>query len=134
MNKEKTLVGKYLESIIPHGEYGYMSIFDTILRMMIGKTDDIRVGKCSHNAILERERDAKGKNPEHYCRCCGICVNEVGIGRCNDFLVIRNRKCRGPICIDCMKTGGDVFYEAFKKGLKKHKLLRLNNNKYIYEL
>ncbi len=114
---------KYLRRIAPHGTNDEMSRLDTMLRECIGKTDGIAVGKASHNAILERERDAEGKNPEHYCRCCGIFLNRDGIGRCNDFLIFRNRKCRGPICLDCIKNRPDVWYQAYRKGLDRYNVL-----------
>ena len=124
---EKTAMGRYLEMLIPHGkDVNFISTLDTVLRECIGKTDRMEWGKCSHNAILERERNAKGKNPEHYCRCCGIYLNVNGIGRCNDWLVIRNKKCRGPICLDCIKNRPDIFYEAYKRGLKKMQRLKGN--------
>ena len=123
------MVGKYLASIVPHGTTeSPLSFLDTTLRQCIGKTDGMEVGKCSHNAILERERDAAGKNPEHYCRCCGLCLNVDGVGRCNDFLIIRNKKCRGPICLTCIKTQPDVWYRAYRKGLKKYEKVRIALN------
>jgi hypothetical protein len=119
--KEKTLMGKYMQSIVPHnGNHSAVSFLDTTLREFIGKTDNINVGKCSHNAILERERDAEGKNPEHYCRCCGMYLNVDGVGRCNDFLILRHEKCRGPICFDCMTKRPDVFYRAYREGLEHY--------------
>lgn len=126
--KQQTIIAKYLNRIVPHGDNNILSVLDTELRMFIGKTDNVDIAKCSHNAILERERDKEGKDPEHYCRKCGLFLNEDGIGRVNDFLLLRHKKCRGPICLDCVKKGGDVFYRAFKNGVdareKFHQLLR----------
>ena len=122
MTKEKTLMGKYMSRLgDPHSVGSIESRLDTVLRSLIGKTDDLAVGKCSHQAILERERNVRGKNPEHYCRRCGISLNVVGIGRYNDYLILRNIKCKGPICLECIQDGGDVFYQAFRKGLEKMK-------------
>lgn len=127
-NLEPTLVQKYILQVQPHGINNGLSLMDTMLRECIGKTEGVEVGKCSHNAILERERDAAGKNPEHYCRCCGLYLNVNGIGRSNDFLIIRNRKCRGPICLECIEKRPDVWHQAFQKGLKKYNLIRNYQN------
>jgi hypothetical protein len=90
---------------------------DTLLRISIGKADnidDLRVGLCSHQMIAERERDLMGFDPTSYCRRCGVSVQDQI--RCNDYLTLRNPQCRGPICYDCTKDGGDVFYRSFLHG------------------
>ena len=100
---------------------------DYLLRTLIGKSDkikDLRVGACSHQAIIEREHDAKGIDPETVCRKCGINLDCVA-PRCNDYLVLRNPLCRGPICGDCFRKGGDVFYQAFRRGVDQ--LPRVND-------
>lgn len=92
-------------------------LVDTLLRISIGKAndiDDLRVGLCSHQMITERERDLKGIDPTTHCRRCG--VNLLDQIRCNDYLTLRNKWCRGPICHECTKDGGDVFYRAFVSG------------------
>lgn len=121
---EKSLMTKYIEEI--EGDHSLKSPIrklDFLLRTYIGKSErveDLRIGLCSHQAILERERDTKGRNPEHFCRKCGINLNTVGIGRCNDHLVLRNPFCRGPICMQCIDDGGDVFYQAFSRGVEEY--------------
>jgi len=103
-----------------------VKMLDFWIRRIIGKSDDIEalsVGACSHQAILERERDAQGLDPQKHCRKCGREVPE-GVGRCNDFVVLRNPLCRGPICLDCVRDGGDVFYRAFKKGLDEYMFVK----------
>ena len=112
---------KYLWSIVPHSTtVSLYSHLDTFLRVFIGKVDDNKQSVCSHDAIIRRE--ISGKDPEKYCRVCSRNLNVNGIGRCNDFLFIRNRECKGPICIDCFKNKPDKFYNAYKKGLKKYKM------------
>lgn len=127
----ESLMVKYLAQLgDPHGKLSSpfsLKFLDFNLRTLIGKSKriaDLKVGLCSHQAILERERDAKGKNPEHYCRKCGINLNIVGVGRCNDYLVLRNPFCRSPICLECVHKGGDVFYQAFKRGLDEYMIMR----------
>jgi len=94
---------------------GSIKALDVSLRTAIGKTDDINISLCSHQAILSREF------PEHYCRVCNKDLNVIGTGRYNDFLVLRHPNCRKPICIKCAKEQPDEFYIAFKKGLEKLK-------------
>ncbi len=92
-------------------------LVDTLLRISIGKAEsieDLRVGLCSHQAILERERDAVGIDPTMRCRRCGVNIQDQI--RCNDYLTLRNPNCRGPICFECTLDGGDVFYRAFTRG------------------
>ena len=116
--KEPTQIQKYLWSIVPHGgNINPVSFLDTTLREIIGKTDKLEVGLCSHSAILQREIIRDGKNPEDYCRVCGKPVNIVGVMRCNDFLVFRNKKCPGPICGDCFENKPDVWYKKYRKSL-----------------
>jgi len=86
---------------------------DVALRDAIGKTDDINISLCSHQAILSREF------PEHFCRVCNKDLSVVGVGRINDYLVLRHPNCRKPICLECAKTNPDDFYKAFDRGLKK---------------
>ena len=59
---------------------------DTLLRLCIGKTDDIRVPLCNHDAIINRELGEK------FCRICHKDLNIVGIGRFDDYLVLTGRK------------------------------------------
>jgi hypothetical protein len=95
----------------------YPLFWDTRFRDLIGKTDDINVSLCSHDAIISREL------PEHFCRVCHTNLAKVGIGRVNDYLVIRHPQCRQPICLDCSKNRPDAFYKAFEEGVIKHQAL-----------
>jgi hypothetical protein len=83
--------------------------WDTFFRLHIGKTDDINVAMCSHDATINREQ------PEHYCRVCHKDLSIVK-GRVNDYLVLRHPQCTKPICCDCAKNNPDEFYKAFEKG------------------
>lgn len=121
----ESLMQDYLYRLGDQHRGNLITLIDSSIREFIGKTNDpekLRVGLCSHQAILERERTSKGLNPEHYCRKCGIDLNVVGIGRVNDYLVLRNPYCQGPICLDCVKGGGDVFYKAFRGGVEKYQM------------
>lgn len=124
MSKQNnSLMKKYLGKLGDKHKGNLITLLDAAIRESIGKTDDpkkLRVGLCSHQAILERERNIKGKNPEYYCRKCGLDVSVVGAGRVNDYLVLRNPYCRGPICLSCVKGGGDVFYRAFRRGVEDY--------------
>lgn len=86
---------------------------DTRLRFAIGKTEDIRVALCSHQAIIQREF------PQHFCRVCNKDLSIDGISRWNDFLVLRHPQCFKPICGDCAENNPDVFHIAFRRGLSK---------------
>lgn len=122
MAESKSLMQNYLWKLGDQHKGNLINTIDFWIRDFIGKTNDpakLRVGLCSHQAILERERDIKGLNPECYCRKCGVDLSIVGVGRVNDYLVLRNPYCRGPICLDCVKAGGDVFYKAFRNGVEK---------------
>ncbi len=122
----KSLMQDYLYRLGDQHKGNLITLIDTAIRESIGKSDNpekLKVGSCSHQAILERERDAKGKNPEHYCRKCGIDAG-VGVGRVNDYLVLRNPYCRGPICLDCVSNGGDVFYHSFRKGVEDYQKIK----------
>ena len=90
-----------------------IKFLDTTLRMLIGKTDDVRIALCSHQAIINREF------PTHFCRVCNKDLSIGNVGRYNDYLVLRHPQCLKPICIDCAKNKPDVFFIAFKKGLDK---------------
>jgi hypothetical protein len=83
--------------------------WDSFFRLHIGKTDDINVAMCSHDAIINRE------TPEHYCRVCHKDLSVVK-ARVNDYLVLRHPQCTKPICLDCAKTNPDEFYKAFERG------------------
>jgi hypothetical protein len=123
--KEETAIGKYLRREISGGHsFGTpVQIFDTQIRMFL---KDMVTGKsiCSHDAITFREV-TKGKNPEHFCRVCSKNINKVGILRCNDYLVIRNKKCPSAICGDCIKNKPDIFYINYRKALDYMKLMKI---------
>lgn len=118
-----SLYEKYLKQLgDPHNiRLGFPSLnfLDFHLREAIGKTDDIRVAMCSHNAIINREF------PEHFCRVCHRNLNtKRGVGRVNDYLVLRHKQCQKPICLDCSKNNPDKFYLAFKRGVDKYMQMR----------
>ena len=90
---------------------------DFELREAIGKTEDISVSLCSHQAILAREY------PEHFCRICNKDLSVV-TPRWNDYLVLRHPLCRKPICFECAKNNPDEFHKAFQRGIKELMSLR----------
>ena len=92
----------------------YSLFWDTTLRECIGKTDDINVSLCSHDAIINREL------PEHFCRVCHKNLAKNGIGRVNDYLVIRHPQCQQPICLDCAKNKPDEFHKKFEEGVTRY--------------
>jgi hypothetical protein len=83
--------------------------WDTFFRLHIGKTEDINVAMCSHDAIINRE------TPEHYCRVCHKDLSVVK-ARVNDYLVLRHPKCTKPICLECSQNNPDEFFKAFERG------------------
>jgi ferredoxin len=93
-----------------------MNKTDFAIREAIGKTYDIEESKCSHAYILKHELP----DDENRCRQCGILL-ETGIGRWNDYLVIRHPKCDRPICMECAEKRPDIFHIKFRDALKKLK-------------
>ena len=87
---------------------------DFKLREAIGKTEDIKVAKCSHNIIRSMEAG------ERFCRVCGKDLQVVGVVRINDYLVLRHKFCKAPICLDCSRNHPDSFYKAFDVGLARY--------------
>lgn len=90
------------------------NFLDFHLRHFIGKE---QFGLCKHSLIISREMGEK------YCRICNKEL-KVGVGRYNDYLVLRNKGCPAPICLDCSKNNPDDFHMAFKKGLEKYNNFR----------
>lgn len=125
-----SLYQKYLSRLgDPHdiqNPYG-MNAIEFKIRNMMGKTDDIEVSKCSHAYILKHELP----DDENRCRQCGIKL-DVGIGRWNDYLVIRHPKCNRPICKECAEKRPDEFHLRFREALKKLKIEKRSwkNSKY----
>ena len=134
-DERKTLVRryKYLISRYSHEDEKYKKGFfgetndslsystkflDTTLRMLIGKTNNIRIALCSHQAIINREF------PVDFCRVCNKDLSIENVGRYNDYLVLRHPQCLKPICMDCAKNKPDAFFIAFKKGLDKFQGLK----------
>lgn len=95
-----------------------VKLLDFQLRELIGKTDNIRVPMCSHNAIIQREFG------EGFCRVCHKDLRIAGVGRWNDYLILRHPQCQSPICVDCARDKPDQFHIAFKKGLEKYHYFR----------
>ena len=91
-----------------------VKFLDTILRECIGKTDDIRIALCSHNAIINREF------PINFCRICNKDLSIGDVARYNDFLILRHPQCSKPICLNCANNNPDEFFLAFKKGFDKY--------------
>lgn len=86
---------------------------DFRLREAIGKTEDIKVARASHNIVKSMEAG------ERFCRVCGKDLQVVGEARINDYLVLRHQFCKAPICLDCSRSHPDAFYKAYKLGLEK---------------
>lgn len=119
--KERNLMEKYLVELgDPHNLRRPMRVntLDYFLRESIGKTDDIHIAMCSHKAIINRELGDK------FCRVCQKDLSIVGVGRWNDYLVLRHPQCQQPICIECAKNNPDEFHKAFQKGLCKYKIMK----------
>lgn len=87
---------------------------DFRLREAIGKTEDIKVARASHNVVRSIEAG------EGFCRVCGKNLQVVG-ARVNDYLVLRHPFCKAPICFDCSKNRPDAFYKAFCEGLERYR-------------
>lgn len=122
MKKDK-LLERYIYTIgdthldgVENQNFANPKVIDYWLREFIGKTDDIRVAACSHNAIINREMVG-------ICRVCQKPLT-TGVGRWNDYLILRHPQCLNPICLDCAENNPDDFYKAFSKGLKKYELFR----------
>lgn len=112
-----SLYQKYLSELgNPHDLScgGVIKRTDFAIRETIGKTNDIQVARCSHAYILENELP----DDENRCRQCGIPLS-VGIGRWNDYLVMRHPKCKRPICMDCSENRPDLFHIKFREAIKK---------------
>jgi hypothetical protein len=116
---EETLMEKYVRMHVKDGSYDdkHKLDLDTLLRICIGKTDDINVSLCSHKAIINRELGEK------FCRVCQKDLSVVGEGRYNDYLVLRHPLCQQPICLDCAVNNPDEFHKAFKNGLEEYKAM-----------
>lgn len=115
-NDEKWKTGQ--EKMTPEERVCSVKLLDFHLRELIGKTEDIRVPMCSHHAIIQRELG------EGFCRVCHKDLRIAGIGRWNDYLILRHPSCQSPICYDCAKDKPDQFHIAFKKGLEKYHYFR----------
>ena len=122
-----TLVERYSSNLRDYSHFKIenpdrLKSLDTSLRILIGKTDDIRIALCSHQAIINREF------PEHFCRICNTDLSVGNKARWNDFLVLRHPQCQKPICGDCAKNNPDEFHIAFKKGLDKYQEISEEEN------
>ena len=123
------MISHYKQELDGYGHYekptfegNIIKWLDTTLRMAIGKTDDIRIALCSHQAIINREF------PNYFCRVCNTDLSIEGKGRFNDFLILRHPQCTKPICSKCAKENPDAFHIAFREGLKKVEKLRAELN------
>ena len=97
---ERPLVEEYKGRILNYSHFRVedgdkLKELDTSLRILIGKTDDVRIALCSHQAIINREF------PEHFCRVCNTDLSVGNKARWNDFLVLRHSQCFKPICKEC---------------------------------
>ena len=115
-----SLVTDYKNELEGHGHYNketyegnLIKKMDTELRICIGKTDNIRIALCSHQAIINREF------PDHFCRVCNTDLSLDGKARWNDFLVLRHPQCTKPICSKCAEENPDAFHIAFREGLRR---------------
>ena len=93
--------------------YPNMKLLDFKLRKAIGKTEDIKVARASHNVVRSMEAG------EQFCRVCGKDLQVVGVARVNDYLVLRHKYCKAPICLDCSRNKPDSFYKAFALGVAR---------------
>ena len=91
-----------------------LNFLDFNLREAIGKTEDIKVARASHNVIKSKEAG------EGFCRVCGKNL-QVVTPRINDYLVLRHPHCVAPICFDCSINHPDAFYKAFKAGVGRYR-------------
>jgi len=114
----KSLIMEYQERLgDPHlvnCEFPNIKLLDFRLRKAIGKTEDIKVARASHNIVRSMEAG------ENYCRVCGNDLQVVGVARVNDYLVLRHKFCKAPICLDCSRNRPDSFYKAFQVGLVRY--------------
>ena len=120
MPEKETLMEQYVRRYVPNGEWGHdkhLINIDTLMRICIGKTDDINVPLCSHKAIINRELGEK------FCRVCQKDLSVVGEGRCNDYLVLRHPRCQQPICFECAENNPDEFYLAFRNGMIEYQMM-----------
>ena len=92
-----------------------IKFLDTALRQNIGKTEDITVSACCHQAIINREF------PNHFCRVCNTDFSVGNKAKWNDFLVLRHPQCFKPICKECAEANPDEFHIAFRQGLERMK-------------
>jgi len=93
-----------------------LNFLDFNLREQIGKTEDIKVARASHNVVRSMEEG------EGFCRVCHKNL-QVVCPRVNDYLVLRHPFCKAPICFDCSVNRPDSFYRAFKSGVERYKEL-----------
>jgi hypothetical protein len=130
---DHTMMERYVYELKPHKLYPYnhpkykeisvnemsdISRLDFFLREAIGKTNDIHVSICSHQAIINREL------PDHFCRVCNKDMSKI-CGRINDYLVMRHPQCTKPICFDCAENRPDAFYIAYQRGYEKYKIMKM---------
>jgi len=112
----KSLIMEYQQGLGDKHTYDKNGIglrpLDIRLREAIGKTEDIKVARASHNIVRSMEEG------EGFCRICHKDLRVVS-PRVNDYLVLRHPFCKAPICLNCSKTNPDAFYKAFKEGLNK---------------
>ena len=95
-------------------DYPNVKLLDFKLREAIGKTEDIKVARASHNVVRSIEAG------ERFCRVCGKDLQVVGEARVNDYLVLRHKYCKAPICLDCSRNRPDAFHKAYKAGLVRY--------------
>jgi len=128
--KTTNLVNKYMNRLgDPHDithEGPSLNKIDFQLRSFMGKTNDVQSpeGYASHFKILKRQK--RIENDDLVCRRCLKDLSEVGVGRYNDFLVIRAKDCTQPICSSCAKHNPDNYHRKFKEAISMRKTITKN--------
>jgi hypothetical protein len=99
-----------------------LNSIDFRIRTLMGKTKETssKDGFASHMRILKRQR--RINEDSLVCRRCLKDLDVVGIGRWNDFLVIRAKDCTQPICHTCAKNNPDVYHIKFREALRLRKI------------
>lgn len=102
----------------PNRYYG--ETFACRMRILIGKTSDITVHLCLHNAIIAREMQQIGTE---VCRVCNKGLDNHDVPRINDHYLFMHPDCGQPICADCARDKPDEFHQRYQEAWKLHQQL-----------